>query len=113
MKKSNIKEADIQRHILMWLDYVKIFHYRNNSGAFKREDGHFYRFGAVGSPDIICVIGGKYIGIEVKAAKGKQSENQKTFQKELEKAGGKYILARKLEDVYELERLKVEILKRN
>ena len=108
---SQAKESDIQRQILEWLAYEKIFHYRNNSGAFKREDGHFYRFGAVGSPDVICVIGGQYIGIEVKGKTGKQSDHQKEFPQELEKAGGKSILARTLEDVDELKRLKVEIEK--
>jgi hypothetical protein len=60
---------------------------------------HFYRFGALGSPDIICVIDGQYVGIEVKGPKGKQSAHQKEFQKKLEAAGGKYILAYSLEDV--------------
>jgi hypothetical protein len=72
---------------------------RNNSGAFKREDGHFYRFGALGSPDIVCVIKGQFVGIEVKAPKGKQSEHQKEFQRNLEADGGKYVLAYSLEDV--------------
>jgi RNA-directed DNA polymerase len=45
---------------------------------------HFYRFGAFGSPDIICVIKGQYVGIEVKAPKGKQSEHQKAFQQALQ-----------------------------
>lgn len=60
---------------------------------------HFYRFGALGSPEIICVIKGQFVGIEVKAPKGKQSEYQKEFQRNLEKAGGRYILALSLEDV--------------
>jgi hypothetical protein len=94
-----MKESYVQRQILDYLALKGIFHYRNNSGAFKRDDGHFYRFGALGSPDIICVIKGQYVGIEVKAPKGKQSEHQKEFQKNLESAGGKYILAYSLDDV--------------
>jgi hypothetical protein len=76
-----------------------LFHYRNNSGAFVDSQKHFYRFGATGSPDIICVIKGQYVGIEVKAPKGKQSEYQKEFQRKLEEAGGQYILAYDLEDI--------------
>jgi len=45
------------------------------------------------------VIDGQYVGIEVKGPKGKQSAHQKEFQKKLEAAGGKYILAYSLEDV--------------
>jgi hypothetical protein len=39
-----------------------------------------------------------YSSIEVKGPKGKQSEYQKKFQRRLEDAGGKYILAHSLED---------------
>ena len=67
--------------------------YCNNSGAFVHSNKHFYRFGAVGSPDIVCVVNGQYVGIEVKAPKGRQSENQKEFQTQLEAAGGGDILA--------------------
>lgn len=94
-----MKESDVQRAILDYLALKRIFHYRNNSGAFKRDDGHFYRFGALGSPDIVCVVNGQYVGIEVKAPGGKQSEHQKEFQRRLEEAGGRYLLACSLDDV--------------
>ena len=94
-----MKESELQKSILQYLTLKRVFHYRNNSGAFKRDDGHFYRFGALGSPDIVCVIGGQYVGIEVKRPGGKQSEHQKEFQRNLETAGGKYLLAYSLSDV--------------
>jgi hypothetical protein len=94
-----MKESEVQKQILDYLALKHVFHYRNNSRAFKRDDGHFYRFGATGSPDIICVINGQYVGIEVKAPKGKHSEHQKEFQRQLEEAGGKYMLAYALDDV--------------
>ena len=59
----------------------------------------FMRFGAVGSPDIICVIAGQFVGIEVKGPTGEQSDHQKEFQKNLEAAGGKYILAYDLDHI--------------
>jgi hypothetical protein len=86
-----MKESDVQRQILDYLARKGIFHYRNNSGAFKRDDGHFYRFGALGSPDIICVVDGRYVGIEVKAPKGKQSEHQKAFRRISKRRGGIYL----------------------
>ena len=94
-----MKESALQRTILEYLALKRVFHYRNNSGAFKDAAGHLYRFGAVGSPDIVCVIKGQFVGIEVKAIRGKQSLHQMVFQGNLEKAGGKYILARSLDDV--------------
>jgi VRR-NUC domain len=59
----------------------------------------FIRFGTLGSPDIVCVITGQYVGIEVKAPKGKLRDSQMEFQKNLETAGGRYILAYSLDDV--------------
>ena len=82
----------------------QIFHYRSNSGAAVVGEGkgkRFLRFGTKGSPDIVCVINGNYVGIEVKGMKGYQSPDQKLFQEALEEVGGRYILARSLDDVIE------------
>lgn len=100
-------EKTTQKAILQYLELKKIFHYRNNSGATvipTKTGSRFLRFGATGSPDIVCVINGQYVGIEVKDIKGKLSEGQKDFKERLEKAGGKYILARSLEDVLAIHR---------
>jgi hypothetical protein len=80
------------------MDYLtakKIFHYRQNSGAFMGEykgKQRFFCFGSKGAPDIVAVIGGKYIGIECKIGKNKQSEHQKEFERKLKIAGGEYWL---------------------
>jgi hypothetical protein len=99
-----MKESDVQRQILDYLALKRIFHYRQNSGAFAIPETasrarRFFRAGTLGAPDIICVIRGQYVGIEVKAPKGKMSEHQKAFQQALEAAGGRYVLAYSLEDV--------------
>jgi hypothetical protein len=99
LNRTKMMESDIQKQILDYLALKRIFHYRNNSGGFVDSQKHFYRFGALGSPDI--VINGQYVGIEVKAVKGKQSDHQKEFQRNLERAGGKYVLAFSLENVIE------------
>ena len=98
-------EADIQRTILDYLALRGIFHYRNNSGAMVSEykgRKRFMRFGAAGSPDIVCVIGGRYVGIEVKRPGGKQSDDQKEFQARLEAAGGRYLVVHSVEQIHEL-----------
>jgi hypothetical protein len=92
-------ERDIQRQILDYLALKRVFHYRQNSGALKTEAGGFVRFGTAGSPDIVCVIAGQYVGIEVKNNKGRLSPLQESFAAGLQAAGGKYLVARCLEDV--------------
>lgn len=100
--KNMTEEKSLQHFILDYLTKKGIFHYRNNSGTmFSEYKGktRAFKLGVVGSPDIICVINGQYVGIEVKSQKGKQSEGQINFQKALEKAGGLYLLVRCPEDV--------------
>lgn len=95
-----MKEKDLQKLIIDYLRLKKIFHFRINSGAFKTEKGGFYKMVSVnGCPDIIAVVNGKFIGIEVKLKGRYQSPGQKEFQKNLEKSGGVYILAKSLDDV--------------
>ena|SRR3990167_10372615 len=99
-------EKDLVKSCLEYLGWKKIFHYRSNTGAFKTDAGGFYRFGSVGCPDIISVIKGQYVGIECKVNKNPQSPAQKEFQKNLESAGGKYLLIRSVDElVDELEKL--------
>ena len=93
-----MKESDTQKAILDYLALRHIFHYRNNSGAFVDSQKYFYRFGAVGSPDIVCVINGQYVGLEVKNSTGKQSPHQLQFHQSLEQAGGAYYVVRSLDD---------------
>jgi hypothetical protein len=98
------KKKQTSSAILAYLALKGIFHYRSNSGPFVFPETattarRFIKAGALGSPDIVCVINGQYVGIEVKGAKGRQSDNQKEFQRRLEAAGGKYVLAYSLDDV--------------
>lgn len=93
-------EKDTQKTIIDWLTVKKIFHYKNNTvGIYKQSTGQYIPSPSKGAPDIVAVIQGKYIGIEVKAPNGKQSENQVAFQSNLENAGGLYILAFSVGDV--------------
>ena len=91
------KEAEVQRACLDWLKVKGYFAWRsNNTGTYNAKSGGYFFHGVKGVPDICCVHRGRFIGIECKATKGKQSAAQVEFQKALEKAGGKYILARSL-----------------
>lgn len=81
------------------LDYARVFYYRNNSGAFKAAHGSFIRFGTPGSPDIVAVITGLFIGFECKMGSGRLNPNQKLFKERLEQAGGKYYEIHSPEDL--------------
>ena len=97
-----ISEHDIQKQILDWLDFTHIFHRRQNVGAIASEyqgKKRFTRFGKAGDADIVLCYKGQFCAIEVKGEKGKQTQEQACYQSDLESAGGRYILARSLEDV--------------
>jgi len=93
-----MSETHIVGACLDLLGAYKVFAFRNNTGAFKTERGGFVRFGCKGSPDIIAVYGGQFIGVECKD-KTKQSESQKEFQKNLEEANGIYWLVHSSEEL--------------
>lgn len=93
-------EHNIQSSIIDYLSKKGIFHYRNNSGAVKTED-RFVRYGTPGSPDIICVISGRYVGIEVKTDTGRQNASQKAFQESLLACGGIYFLVHNIDEAME------------
>lgn len=96
-----MRERDLQRTILDYLKLHRVFYYRQNTGVMRgsyKGKSRFVRFGAVGAPDIVAVIGGKYVGIEVKARGGLQTDAQNIFQRRLEAAGGEYLLVRSFEE---------------
>ncbi len=100
--KIKISEKEVQNAILQYLQVKRVFHFRNNTGATKTATGGFIKFGTPGSPDIIVVKEGIFIGIEVKRPGGKLSPNQKLFCDALIAAGGRYVVAQSLEDVMEI-----------
>lgn len=104
--KPKENEQQVLNAIIEWLTWNNVCHWRNNSGAFRDSRGHFYRYGAIGSPDIICIEGGLFVGIEVKRKGGKQSPKQKEFQEMIEKADGIYVLADCIEEV---ERIIIDV----
>jgi hypothetical protein len=94
-----VREAEIQSSILHYLRLKGRFFWRNNSGAFKTERGGFYRVGTPSAPDIIGCVDGKFIGLEVKTAKSKLSDEQEAFAHPLRANGGTYHVVRSIDDV--------------
>jgi len=101
--KIHTKESYIQSQILDYLKYRGVFCWRNNTGAttYQRKDGRkqFLRYGATGSPDIIGIFRGKFLGIEVKNKLGKVTNSQRLFLDRIKAEGGIALVARSTEDV--------------
>ena len=95
-----MKETLIQRSILDGLSYLGLLCWRQQSipvpirrgtriVGLRRADPH-----TVGMPDICALYQGMFLGIEVKNEKGRQSPEQKRWQKLIEENGGIYLIAR-------------------
>ena len=97
-----LTEKTTQRAITDYLSFRKKLWWRNNTGAHANEykgKRYYVRYGETGSPDVYVLDMGVLYGIEVKDVKGKLSEAQVSFRERFEKAGGRYILAKSLDDV--------------
>lgn len=99
-----MKENDIQNQILDYLALQKgIYFYRsNNTGLYDATKKIFRKRRAYcpnGIPDIIVIKNGLFIGIEVKKKGSYLSPDQRIFQKNVEAAGGVYVLARSIDDL--------------
>jgi hypothetical protein len=100
-----MKEIEIQRAIIDGLRWRGVLAFRCQPAPVPIRNGRSIigfrkadQFN-IGMPDIVCVIQGRFIGIEVKSTIGRQSPEQIEWQLRIEKAGGTYVLARSWEDV--------------
>lgn len=97
-----MNEHVIQNRILLEIGSIPWLRvWRNNTGALFDRNNKLVKFGLQGSADILGIMKphGRFLAIEVKTEKGRQSESQKRFQQMVEDMGGLYILARSPEDV--------------
>lgn len=99
----NMSETQITKSII---DYLKLSNkgkfWRQNTGAMAIDTANgkrFVRFGTPGAADITGIKDGIRYEIEIKTKTGKQSPSQREFQKMIESNGGKYILARSIDDI--------------
>jgi hypothetical protein len=102
-----IKESEIQNTICDYLALREkqkmLLYWRQNTGAIYDVKNGIHRampkHAKKGVPDICVIKKGKFIGLEVKSATGKQSDDQKLFELFVTDNGGFYYLVRSLEDV--------------
>jgi len=97
------KEKDIQRAILEYLSLIKLFHFRNNTGAvvssYKGKQ-RFFRYGMAGSGDILGILpDGRFFSIEVKVPGRKPTECQLEFMVVVRKSNGVAFVAYSVDDV--------------
>jgi hypothetical protein len=87
------KERDVMTVIHQTLSACGIFHYRNNSGAYK-EKNRFIRYGYPGSSDFIGICpDGRFLAVECKRPGGKLAENQREFITTINRSHGVAIVA--------------------
>lgn len=76
---------------------------QNNLPVYDPNIGNYggYRShnGLKGVPDIICIIKGQFVGIEIKAGADRLSPDQIHFKKRCERNGGKYLVVKDVKDV--------------
>lgn len=100
MKAKGRLESQVLSGILAYLEFRHdAFWWRQNTVGGQALSGA-YLHAEKGVSDILCVKHGRFFGIEVKREfGGVQSEDQKRFQRNVESAGGTYVLASSVEDV--------------
>ncbi|WP_347138855.1 hypothetical protein [Paracoccus sp. SSK6] len=95
------RETDIHNRILVALTQrfhpVGIF-WRQNAGRVKTDRGAWVALGPPGISDIVGVVQGRSVFVEVKTDKGTQRTGQAAFQKAVEQAGGIYTVVRSPEE---------------
>jgi len=93
-------ERAVQKAVLLWLRAQGCLVAVTDAGAAYRAGAFFGDAIPAGWPDITGLLpDGRFIGIECKAPKGRQSAVQKRMAQEIRRRRGIYILARGIEDV--------------
>jgi len=93
-KKIKLSEADVKKLVTGWLNAHNIlWHFVPNQGTWNAKRGAYMTFkGHLGAPDIVAIVGGGYIGIELKSSVGRLSPAQKECGSKIVAAGGKYLV---------------------
>ena len=101
-KKPRQPERNLQEACVKWfrLAYPKLFICAVPSGGSRNEiEAHDMRLSGVvaGVSDLVVIGNGKVLFVEMKIAKGSQSERQKEFQDIVESLNHKYVVCRSFE----------------
>lgn len=102
-----MKEIEIQSAILDYLAILerqgKLFFQRTNNNTIFDTKKNIHRSLAKGQkkgfPDVIVIISGLCIGIEIKSKTGRQSKEQKEIEAKFKSNGAEYYVVRSVEEV--------------
>lgn len=103
-----MSETDLVRSILRALELRGVWAWRMNSGTLpavgKRGVEYRVRLAPAGTPDILAVVGGRLIGLEVKTTKARQRPSQSAWQAKAEQHGAGYRVVRSAREALEFIR---------
>lgn len=101
MKPKGKFESEILKECLSVLKEMKIFCWRQNTGAFQTKNGGFFRSSIAGVSDILGVLpNGRFLAVECKREKGGVvSEAQKNFLSQIDSNGGLAIVSNNAESL--------------
>ena len=105
-------EEELQMACVKWFElqyheYAKLLHHSPNGGKRNaREAARFKKMGTrAGFPDLVLLLPRRnrhFLCIEMKAGKGRSTENQIEYGKLVEANGGEYHVCRSLEEFMEI-----------
>jgi hypothetical protein len=88
-------EGRVKAGVLKYLKLRRIKAWSNPSGAVRIRPGKFMSFGLKGSADILgCLPDGRFLAVEVKAARGCLSPEQRDFMASIKALGGLAVTVR-------------------
>jgi len=95
------RESDIQLEILRYLRSQGLLFWRFSPDTYVQAIGRYVKHEYVpnGLPDIMVLVQGKMIGLEIKQATGHPSADQLLMQKRFALLGHEYHIVRSLDDV--------------
>jgi hypothetical protein len=74
------------------------YFWRNNTGSVHRSGGRWLRFGLPGSGDVLGCYRGRFVSIETKTGRDKESEKQIEFCEDIKRAGGYAFFVRSIDE---------------
>jgi hypothetical protein len=100
LKKGTTPEGCIKAACLRYLEKRGIKAWNNPSGCVRIAPDRWLHFGKKGSADILgCLPDGRFLAVEVKAARGVLSPEQKQFLEDIRGLGGLAAVARSWTDI--------------
>lgn len=103
-KLKHRNEKSVEDEIMHWLEFqLGVFACKIQTQAQYDPKRGIYRklnkWVRAGTADILICVAGMYVALEVKSETGKQSAEQKKFQREVEQCRGHYFVVRSLDEV--------------